>query len=263
MTRILLLRYDTEGPANGDMDGFLEKAVAVHRAEGIPATFFCTGKALDQREAEFRRFWAEVKDDPLFDLQDHSYTHIGVGYEAGQPVETLRADYERSFAAHERIFGKRPVGVSICGTSGRDGARLSGFDVTDKARQELDMLAAMGLRMINTFLAGADEATEFCHFGRVGHPEIMGFPSAYSDTSWMARAASAEEAVAFILDTMASHAAREAHMPVLLHDWCAWTRAGDKELTHVKRIAAQARKLAYDMRTHAACLDDKALWKQR
>ena len=113
-----LLRYDTESDSAEDMAGFFEKVVNVHRAHEIPATFFCRGGAIDGREEQFAWFWREVAADPLFDIQDHSYTHIGIGYEAGKPLEVLQADYERSFAAHERVFGVLPIGVSICGTSG-------------------------------------------------------------------------------------------------------------------------------------------------
>jgi len=163
--KIFLLRYDTEWnnprgrrrpPPPGDpvvvrdyhslesMAGFFEKVVEVHRKDSIPATFFCQGAAIDFREDEFRNFFGEVKDDPLFDLQDHSYSHIGLGYSRGNPVDVIRADYERSFAAHERVLGKRPVGISICGTP--EGPRLSGFDATEKSRAELDMVARLGDR---------------------------------------------------------------------------------------------------------------------
>ena len=109
--QLFLLRYDTERESAEDMKGFFEQAVAIHRRERIPATFFCRGGAIESREADFSAFWQEVRDDPLFDIQDHSYTHIGLGYERGKDIATLRADYERSFAVHERVFGVRPVGV--------------------------------------------------------------------------------------------------------------------------------------------------------
>lgn len=50
---IFLLRYDTEGREVEEMAGFLEKAVEVHRLHDIPATFFCTGGALEVREKSF------------------------------------------------------------------------------------------------------------------------------------------------------------------------------------------------------------------
>ena len=260
MSRLCLIRYDTEHTGAEAMAGFLEKAVEVHRRHEIPASLFCCGRALDAREDDFRAFWDEVKEDPLFDIQDHSYSHVGVGYEAGQPVDALKADYERSFAAHERVFGVRPIGVSICGTGGADGDRLKGFDETEKARQELDMLVGLGVRMINSHLIGVDESREFTSYGSVGHPEVMGFPSGYSDTSWMARRDHGDP-VEFILDEISQRARAGHHLPVMLHDWVAWTLAGDKELTHVVQIADRARALGYELATHASCLSRPERWR--
>ena len=261
MPRIMLIRYDTEASEKEEMAGFLEKVLEVHRRDAIPATFFCRGGALDARPEAFRRFHAQVKDDPLFDLQDHSYTHIGIGYERGKPLEVLRADYEKSFAAHERVFGKRPLGVSICGTSGADGARLPGFDATEKSRAEFEMLAALGVRMINTFLAGRDESKEFLHYGALGHPEIMGFPSAHSDTSWLySRGKEVPGGVQTMLKVIEERAQRGEHCPVMLHDWLAWNHAPDKELGHVRLFAARGRELGFRLATHYECHQEAALW---
>ncbi|MBN2584421.1 MAG: hypothetical protein JXL80_15275 [Planctomycetes bacterium] len=260
MGKLFLLRYDTEADNPETMAGFFEKTVEVHRREEIPATFFCRGGAMDAREDHFRQFYEEVRGDPLFDIQDHSYTHIGLCYERGRGIDELRADYERSFAVHERLFGVRPVGISLCGTSGRDGAPLPGFDSTDKARQEFEMVAGLGVRMLNTRLVGHQTKSEFVNYGSLGHGDIMGFPSGYSDTDWMYQRnhGDPDEYVASIIGEHASHG---WHMPLMLHDWCAWTCADDKELTHVRRAADVARRLGYELRTHITCLNDTSLWK--
>jgi peptidoglycan/xylan/chitin deacetylase (PgdA/CDA1 family) len=260
--KLFLLRYDTERDSAEEMKGFFEQAIAIHRRERIPATFFCKGGSIEAREGDFRAFWQEVRGDPLFDIQDHSYTHIGLGYERGKDIATLRADYERSFAAHERVFGVRPVGVSICGTGGKDGARLQGFDQTDKARAEFEMMAGLGLRMINSLLVGVDESRQFINYGRLGHPEIMGFPSSYSDTSWMRRKEYGDP-LAYILSVIEERAQRDEHMPLMLHDWVAWNHAPDKALGHVQRIVERARALGYEMVTHVECLRNRSeLWQK-
>jgi hypothetical protein len=38
----------------------------------------------------------------------------------------------------------------MCGTGGRNGPLLCGFDATEKSRAELDMLSMLGIKMINT-----------------------------------------------------------------------------------------------------------------
>lgn len=260
MTKKLLLRYDTEGKDVEAMKGFFEKAIEIHRKDAIPATHFCMGEAIELREPDARAFHEEIKEDPLFDIQDHSYSHIGLGYEAGKPIEVLWADYQQSYAVHERVFEKRPIGVSICGTGGKDGDRLAGFDQTDKGRAEFDMMAGIGLKMINAFLVGVDESKQFLHFGSIGHPEIMGFPSGYSDTSWMARKESGDP-VAHILSEIKKRGEKDEHMPVMLHDWVAWKHAEDQELTHVRQIAEEGRKAGYDLVTHIDCYKDEALWR--
>ena len=257
--KLFLLRYDTERGDPTSMKGFLEKVVEVHRRHQIPATFFCTGAALEGMEMPFRSFHEEVKDDALFDIQDHSYSHIGLGYERGKPIPTLKADYEKSFAVHQRLFGVRPIGISRCGTSGKDGNSLPGFDATEKSRAELQMVASLGVRMTNSFLTGVDGSRTFVNYGTMGYPEIMGFPSGYSDTGWMHRREHGDP-LEYILGEIKKRAERHEPMPLMLHDWVAWTRAADRELTHVKRIVDAARKAGYRLVSHVDCLRNKDLW---
>ena len=114
-------------------------------------TLFCTGKTLDDRRDEFSEFWEEAKDSPYIDVQDHSYSHVGVGYEAGRPVEELRKDHEHSFQIHEEVFGKPPMGVALCGV-GDSGPRLPGLDSTEKSQQELAFLAELGVKMLPAYV---------------------------------------------------------------------------------------------------------------
>ena len=159
----LIIRFDTESRQREEIKGFFEKVVSVQRTHNIPASFFCMGAAIVKRESEFRAFSQEIQGDPLFDPQDHSYSHIGLGYAEGKSIEVLRADYEKSFSVHEDVFGSRPIGVSLCGTK-VDGPHLTGFDSTEKSRAELDMLAGLGVRMVNTFLTGHNGAHEFVDY---------------------------------------------------------------------------------------------------
>ena len=262
MKKLFLLRYDTEATSPEELNGFFEKVVSVHRSNQIPATFFCRGAAIENRESDFLNFFREVKDDTLFDIQDHSYSHIGLGYQNGKSLELLKDDYEKSFAIHERVFGKFPIGISICGTGGVDGPRLLGFNETEKARAELNMVAQLGVKMINSFLVEIDESREFVNYASIGHPEIMGFPSGYSDTSWMYRKEFGNP-LDYILSQIKERGDRGEHIPLMLHDWVAWNHAPDKGLTHVKKIAEYARKHGYELITHVECYQAKCLWQQQ
>jgi peptidoglycan/xylan/chitin deacetylase (PgdA/CDA1 family) len=259
--KLMLMRYDTEWwgePA--EMAGFLEKLVEVHRRDEIPVTMFCRGLTLENMKSEFTAFHQETEEDPLFDMQDHSYSHIGLGYERGKPVDILKADYERSFHTHSEVFGLRPTGISICGTSD-DGPSLPGFDATEKSKAEFEMVVKLGTRMINSFLTGIDGSREFINYDIFGHPEVMGFISGYSDTAWMYRKEHGDP-VDFMLQEVRTRTEQNEHMPVMFHDWVAWQKAPDKELTHVRRIAETGRQLGYTLVTHMDCYHNKPLWQR-
>jgi len=258
--KLMLIRYDTEWwgePA--EMAGFLEKVVEVHRKDEIPVTMFCRGFTLENMQSEFTAFYQEVGNDPLFDIQDHSYSHIGIGYEKGKEVDVIQADYERSFNIHEKIFRKRPIGIARCGTSD-DGPPLTGFDATEKSKAEFESVVKLGTRMIDAFLTGVDGSRNFIHYGKLGHPDVMGFISGYSDTEWMYRRESGDP-VEYILGEISKRSMQNEHMPVMLHDWVAWQNAPDKELTHVRRIADTGRELGYILLSHIDCYNDKTLWQ--
>lgn len=260
---VFLLRYDTEefrydcpGYPHQDMTGFLEKAVEVHRADGIPATFFITGKSLDTRPEAYRDFYAEVADDPLFDIQCHSYSHMGIGYAEGHTFEDLKEDFTRAFETHDRHFGTRPEGVSICGYYL---PRLNGFDENERGRQHFQLLVDLGIKMINSFLVDVDEGREFCNYAGLGHPEIMGFPSDYSDVSIFVSPEFGDP-MSYMRAQVEERAHKEEHFPCMLHDWGAWHFGPDRELGHVRQLAEWARDAGYEMLTHMDCTKRTELW---
>ena len=106
-----------------------------------------------------------------------------------------------------------------------------------------------------------DEATQFCDFAALGHPEVMGFPSAYSDTAWLYRRECGEP-LEYVFGLINEHAAKGAHMPLMLHDFVAWNHAPDQALTHVKKIIDHARRLGYELRTHLSCYHTPSVWKE-
>lgn len=255
-----LIRFDTESRHKDEMKGFFKKIIFVQRKYNIPISFFCMGSAIEIREVEFRNFYNEIKNDPLFDIQDHSYSHIGLGYQNGESVDVLKADYEKSFSVHERVFGKRPVGISMCGTGGRNGSLLCGFDATEKSRTELNMLAKLGLKMINTNLCYVDSTTEFINYSKIGHPEIMGFPNGLSDTGWLKRKKYGNPKE-FIKSQIAEKAKQNSHMAIMFHDHIQWIDMNDKELDYLITIAHDARKHGYELATHIECYNHKGLWQ--
>jgi len=255
----MLIRYDVESRQKEEIVGYFEKMVAVHREHQIPASFFCLGAAMELRERSFRSFFAEVKDDPLFDIQDHTFLHVGLGYDRSISVEELRADINRSFDVHERLRGTRPTGVSMPGTGDRDGESVGGFDVTEKSRAELDMLAGLGVRMINSFHSNVMGAKNFMNYGDMGHPEIMGFPSGGSDNGWL-RGRRYGDPKEYILSQIKEHGKQGEHLPVMFHDDTVWIDVLDKTLKWVRLIADAGRKAGFELVTHKECYERKTLW---
>ncbi len=259
MEKVFLLRYDVERDNRRVMKGFFEKVVEVHREEKIPATFFCTGRSMDKRKKDYSWFIEQVRDDSLFDIQNHSYSHIGIGYTNGKTIEALKADFEKSIQSQLSVGGKQPIATSICGVGPVYGRRLTGFDETEKGRQELDMLASLGFTMINSFLTGVDESKEFCNYTSLGHPEIMGFPSGFSDTQWLQNVPY-EEALSYILGIIEIQAEHNEHMPLMMHDWVVWTRTPEKNLDVIIKTAKKARECGFNLLTHTRCYEKKELW---
>ena len=67
--------------------------------------------------------------------------------------------------------------------------------------------------------------------------------------------------VEFMLKEVQTRSEQNDHMPVMFHDWVAWQKAPDKELTHVRRIAETGRNLGYKLVTHMDCYNNKPLWQ--
>jgi len=69
----LLIGYDVECVDDPDLTrAFVRQARRVHGELGAPCTLFLVGRVVEQRADEF----APLLGDPLFDLQQHTYSHV-------------------------------------------------------------------------------------------------------------------------------------------------------------------------------------------
>lgn len=86
----MLVGYDVEWMGEGDITpGFLERIRHIHNELAIPATLFIVGRALERCVPAFR----EIASDPLFDIQQHTYSHQllkTVYIETGESVRVVR-----------------------------------------------------------------------------------------------------------------------------------------------------------------------------
>ena len=68
----MLIGYDVEWLGDSDVTPqFLEQARELHNPLGVPATLFVVGQTLERGIPCFRA----IASDPLFDLQQHTYSH--------------------------------------------------------------------------------------------------------------------------------------------------------------------------------------------
>jgi peptidoglycan/xylan/chitin deacetylase (PgdA/CDA1 family) len=68
----LLIGYDVEWRGKGDVTPrFLEQARSLHNRLGVPATLFVVGQTLERWLPQFQA----IAGDPLFDVQQHTYSH--------------------------------------------------------------------------------------------------------------------------------------------------------------------------------------------
>jgi len=114
-----LIGYDTESPDPAVTRHFLESARRVHEDLEAPCSLFVVGRTLRESPDEF----AMLVEHPLFDLQQHTDTHLrlktvyeerpdGVSVFRGGSVEEVRADVAAAQRSFEQILGFRPIGLT-------------------------------------------------------------------------------------------------------------------------------------------------------
>jgi peptidoglycan/xylan/chitin deacetylase (PgdA/CDA1 family) len=86
----MLIGYDVEWLGEGDVTPrFLEHARSLHNRLGVPATLFVVGQTLERWVPQFQ----VIAGDPLFDIQQHTYSHQllkTVYIEDGRSVRVVR-----------------------------------------------------------------------------------------------------------------------------------------------------------------------------
>lgn len=161
--------YDTESPA---CLAACRKIVAVHRRFEMPATFFITGKTLQENPSEYRA----LLDDPLFEIASHTYSHkmlldhpwCGPAAPAAVRYDEIRLGKQ----VVEEVFERECVGLRPgCGFVG--GLR--------KAPEVLRWVAEAGFRYVSSLLWGPDYTlpaplAQPSTYAEQGFPELYELP---------------------------------------------------------------------------------------
>jgi peptidoglycan/xylan/chitin deacetylase (PgdA/CDA1 family) len=138
-----LAAYDVENPEL--CLPAVKQLVRLHRRLEIPATFFIVGKLLEQDGPEFR----QALDDPLFDVQTHTYSHkmLKDSRSHGPAVSLAEMDEEvgRGKRLVEEVFERECIGLRPgCGFAG-------GWQGTP---ERLEIIRRHGLRFVSADLRG-------------------------------------------------------------------------------------------------------------
>jgi peptidoglycan/xylan/chitin deacetylase (PgdA/CDA1 family) len=117
----LLIGYDVEWVGEGDVTPrFLAQARSLHNRLGAPATLFVVGQTLERWIPEFR----EIAADPLFDVQQHTYSHQllkTVYIEDGNSVRVVRGaslKQTRDEVRRTSVLLAEQLGVACIGLTG-------------------------------------------------------------------------------------------------------------------------------------------------
>ncbi len=151
-----------------------QELVRIHRKYSAPATFFCVGRVVEQRGEELRRIF---DDDPLFDIQSHTYSHRmlrdHIIHGPAIPVEEMWTEIGKAADIIERVFGRRPIGTrSGCGfKEGMQGEP-----------ERLRIIVECGMKYISTHLRGPMETipaplTQPYTYADDGFPQLWELPA--------------------------------------------------------------------------------------
>jgi peptidoglycan/xylan/chitin deacetylase (PgdA/CDA1 family) len=116
---VFLIGYDVEHLDPAVTRRFLDRAVELHHEYQVPATLFVLGETLERNVDALAR----IVGDPLFDVQQHTYTHkplktlvqrnaAGTRLIAGGSLERTRAEVTRTSDLLERALGVDCTGLT-------------------------------------------------------------------------------------------------------------------------------------------------------
>ena len=145
----------------------------LHRRYELPATFFVVGKLLERYGSEYK----SILDDPLFDVQSHSYSHkplkdfVGQG-QSGVGLDEMEQEVALGKKLVEDVFERPCVGLRP------GGGFHEGFR---GAPDRLEVLARNGIRFVSAFLRGPLDSipgplADPFWYADDGYPDLLELP---------------------------------------------------------------------------------------
>ncbi len=239
----LLIGYDTEAWwAPDETQRFLEIAKKVHTELQAPCTLFIVGKVLEMNPAAFQR----IARNPLFDLQQHTYTHMRLKpvtlIENGKPrpldwgtPEQAREDVEKANELFRRHLGSAPLGLT------GPYANHYGNGLRD-APEMLAVIHDCGIRFLRCFGKQGNnlplEVQPFWYADQ-GYPDILEFPLQKFGYEGY------KKEIPEILNSVTRHGYVWDN---LQHEWDVVEH--DPEMIEIRMLVSEARKLDIEVASY-------------
>jgi len=177
MTRYIAA-YDTErnwgtdeSPESYELEA-VRRLVALHHKYEIPATFFIVGQLLEKHGPKYR----ELLDDPLFDVQTHTWSHQILKdsrpHGPGVSLEEMEVEVREGKRWVEEVFERECIGLRPgCGFE-------NGFQ---GAPERLEILRRHGIRFVSADLRGPldtipNDMQQPYTYEADGYPDIWEIP---------------------------------------------------------------------------------------
>lgn len=166
-----IFHYDLENP---DLCVKAAPVLArIHREHGVPATFFMVGRVLEQHGDTLKRVFG---DDPLFDLQSHTYSHQMLRdnqmHGPGISLDELHREIGLGIEWVQRVFDRECIGTrSGCGF-------FKGFQGQP---ERLAVVAEYGVKYFSTDLRGPNDSIpsglqQAYWYDAEGYPDMLEMP---------------------------------------------------------------------------------------
>ncbi len=254
----LLIGYDVESVGKPEVTReFLAAAASVHHDLRCPCTLFLVGRTAEENADALQA----VRDDPLFDLQQHTYSHAllktvcmqepggRVTVYPGVSPEEVRAEVRRANEALQTVIGRPATG--LCGPYNYYRGLADRPDL-------LRVLSDEGLRFTRAYGRNAQDyqPTPFdiqpFWYEPQGFPEMLEIPLQGFQDVYLRERLGWENVDAYtrwVCRDLEQVAERNLVWSYCQHDW---SNRCDPEMTIIRRLLQRAQELGVEVLSHHA-----------
>ena len=256
MTGTVLIGYDIEKSFEPAVTlQFVERVIEAQRELQVPATFFILGRCIEASKDALLL----LKKEPLFELQQHTYSHIGIKtlwqvkpdgtsrFEPGAPLDAIEDEIKKT----NRLL-KDSLGVDCQGIAVPRGFYRGLGDRPDL----LALFRRNGIHYMRSFSRNEKDwqpvplDVQPFFYDVQGFPEILEFPvQGWQDCLWYETHGKDKRGYALYLKEMADQTKKRGlTWSFVQHDWS--TIVYDPDFSVTKQFILYARDLGISFMTH-------------